>query len=278
MVASPAILLLDEFTAGLDAWNEKCVTNAIINRRPPGQTVIAVAQTLSTIRDADEIIFVGADGTIKEQGTWDELVALNGGFADFVKIQSLVKSDGGGGGGGADGEGNVSAILRQLSEEGDTDGDESEEAGATEGVATPVATGEGAGAKAPSAAARRWRMAKIKLTAAAAMMHSSDPHDAHSNVVNTASILRDAWAAVKTLKKIAKSGGLPADQCASLAEDCVRVNEMLRPANSVAGGGGGGSSSSVSISRADSYDGDAARLFARRREGSADDGGAISSM
>lgn len=91
MVASPAILLLDEFTAGLDAWNEQIVTKAMISDRPAGQTVIAVAQTLSTIREADQIIFVGADGTIKEQGTWGELVALKGGFADFVRIQSLER-------------------------------------------------------------------------------------------------------------------------------------------------------------------------------------------
>ena len=42
---------------------------------------------------ADEIIFVGADGTIKEQGSWDALVALNGGFADFVRIQSLDRTN-----------------------------------------------------------------------------------------------------------------------------------------------------------------------------------------
>ena len=48
------------------------------------------AQTLKTIRTADRIIFVGSDGNIKEQGSWDELVAIeDGGFAKFVKLQGL---------------------------------------------------------------------------------------------------------------------------------------------------------------------------------------------
>ena len=129
MIGAPSVLLLDDPTAGLDAWKEDVVREAMIEKRPEGQTVVCVAHALSTIRDADFILFVGEDGTIKEQGTWDELVnthgvallscrpatwsmwpvdacscvdsapcgcchlqvALDGGFASFVSIQSLEK-------------------------------------------------------------------------------------------------------------------------------------------------------------------------------------------
>ena len=69
-----------------------------------------------------------------------------------------------------------------------------------------------------------------------------------------------------TLKKIAKFEGMPRDQFARLADDCdnllhtVRLNALLRPQ--------GGSATQGLGSRARSYDGDAASLFTRGREGS----------
>ena len=110
MIGTPPILLLDEPTAGLDAWKEDVVRVEMVDRRPAGQTVVCIAHALSTIRSADFILFLGEDGTIKEQGTWAELVQLDGGFASFVAIQSLdgkpkAKSSGGGGGGGGGGVG-----------------------------------------------------------------------------------------------------------------------------------------------------------------------------
>ena len=181
--------------AGLDAWNEQCVTEAIINQRPEGQTVIAVAQTLSTIREADDIIFVGADGTIKEQGSWDELVALNGGFADFVRIQSLTRTgdadvaDGaaaaaadaaaaaaagvaGGGqqlGDGVEGGEIGGPISPNLSQDGDGPGP-----GITDGHEDDVTTNNGTAEKDIKTfnAAARWRIAQAKVDAASRFMHT----------------------------------------------------------------------------------------------------------
>jgi ATP-binding cassette subfamily B protein len=62
------ILLLDEPTAGLDASNEQKVIESMIRNRPEGQTVVVIAHRLSTLREADEIVFVESDGTVNESG------------------------------------------------------------------------------------------------------------------------------------------------------------------------------------------------------------------
>jgi hypothetical protein len=64
----------------------------MITTRRKGQTVIAVAHRLSTIRTADQIIVVGAEGDIEECGSWDALVAQKGRFSEFVKAQDLNRN------------------------------------------------------------------------------------------------------------------------------------------------------------------------------------------
>ena len=187
------------FQAGLDAWNEQCVTDAIINNRPKGQTVIAVAQTLSTIREADEIIFVGADGTIKEQGTWDELVALKGGFAEFVRIQSLTRTndaaDDAAGAGAADAESGA-PISPALSQDGDGPTGSvpvrSESIGGN-GTSTAMSSGGGGGGgniiASPVDAAARWRIARTKLSAASRLMQNPshlDGEDGSASIISNA--------------------------------------------------------------------------------------------
>ena len=51
-------------------------------------TRIVIAHRLSTIRNCDRILLMD-DGEIVEQGTYDELIALNGRFADLVARQRL---------------------------------------------------------------------------------------------------------------------------------------------------------------------------------------------
>jgi subfamily B ATP-binding cassette protein MsbA len=52
-----------------------------------GRTVITIAHRLSTIRDAHKIIVL-KDGVVAEEGTHDELVALNGFYAELYSIQT----------------------------------------------------------------------------------------------------------------------------------------------------------------------------------------------
>ena len=55
-------------------------------------TRIVIAHRLSTIRHCDRILFLG-NGKILEEGTYDELIALNGEFASLVERQRLDKDD-----------------------------------------------------------------------------------------------------------------------------------------------------------------------------------------
>lgn len=78
LIRKPKLLLLDEATSALDAESEHLVQQALDKLIKSGsQTVIVVAHRLSTIRDADEIL-VMHKGVIKERGTHNQLVAMNG--------------------------------------------------------------------------------------------------------------------------------------------------------------------------------------------------------
>ncbi len=85
LVRNSPILLLDEPTAALDAESEKAVIEAT-RRLMAGRTVITIAHRLSTIRDADKIIVL-KDGVVCEQGTHDELLALDGVYAELHAVQ-----------------------------------------------------------------------------------------------------------------------------------------------------------------------------------------------
>ena len=85
---NPPILILDEATSALDTKSERLVQSAL-DRLMEGRTTIVIAHRLSTIIHAD-VICVVDDGRIVEQGTHEELLALDGHYAKLHAIQ--VKS------------------------------------------------------------------------------------------------------------------------------------------------------------------------------------------
>ncbi|PWN25584.1 putative Leptomycin B resistance protein pmd1 [Jaminaea rosea] len=87
LIRDPKILLLDEATSALDSTSEKVVQQAL-DSAARGRTTIAIAHRLSTISKADKI-FCFKDGQVGEMGTHAALMAMNGLYADLVRMQDL---------------------------------------------------------------------------------------------------------------------------------------------------------------------------------------------
>lgn len=85
VLQNPQVLILDEATSALDTESEYIVQQSL-QRLMEGRTTIVVAHRLSTIRRADEILFVQG-GRIIERGNHDELIALGGEYAKFCALQ-----------------------------------------------------------------------------------------------------------------------------------------------------------------------------------------------
>lgn len=81
----PRVLMLDEATSALDNLTQKKVSQSLDSLKC---TRIVIAHRLSTIKQCDRIIFLEG-GHIVEDGTYDELIALGGKFAELVERQRL---------------------------------------------------------------------------------------------------------------------------------------------------------------------------------------------
>ncbi|MDP9837349.1 ATP-binding cassette subfamily B protein [Neorhizobium huautlense] len=85
------ILVLDEATSALDVETEARVKVAI-DRLRENRTTFIIAHRLSTVRDADKVIFL-EQGRIAEMGTFDELSDKGGRFASLLKTSGLLTDD-----------------------------------------------------------------------------------------------------------------------------------------------------------------------------------------
>ncbi|ULL00660.1 glucan ABC transporter ATP-binding protein/ permease [Bradyrhizobium sp. I71] len=91
LLKDPPILILDEATSALDAVTEAKV-NAALDEVMKGRTTFVIAHRLSTIRNATRIL-VFENGRVIESGTFDELVAKGGHFAELAKAQFMVQEN-----------------------------------------------------------------------------------------------------------------------------------------------------------------------------------------
>jgi ATP-binding cassette subfamily B protein len=89
LLKDPPILILDEATSALDAVTEAKV-NAALDEVMKGRTTFVIAHRLSTIRNATRILLFES-GRVIESGTFDELVAKGGRFAELARAQFMVQ-------------------------------------------------------------------------------------------------------------------------------------------------------------------------------------------
>lgn len=92
LINNPKILIFDEATSALDYESESIITQNL-SQIKQNKTFIIIAHRLSTVRNCDEIIVMDK-GEIKERGTHEELIKLNGYYKNLYDKQNIdIKSN-----------------------------------------------------------------------------------------------------------------------------------------------------------------------------------------
>ena len=85
MTANPPMMILDEATSNVDTRTEQLIQDSF-EKLTHGRTSFVIAHRLSTIRNSD-LILVMRDGNIVEQGNHEQLLKLNGFYAELYNSQ-----------------------------------------------------------------------------------------------------------------------------------------------------------------------------------------------
>ena len=86
LIRTPKILILDDCTSALDADTEARVLSGI-RETARGMSVLLISQRISTVMKADRILCL-ENGLMRGLGTHDELMRLNGKYADMYRTQT----------------------------------------------------------------------------------------------------------------------------------------------------------------------------------------------
>ncbi|MBT3898862.1 MAG: ABC transporter ATP-binding protein, partial [Gammaproteobacteria bacterium] len=85
LAADPEILILDEATASIDTETEILIQDGL-RKLMVGRTSILIAHRLQTIQEADRVVVLH-QGEVKELGSHEELLAMNGLYAMLHELQ-----------------------------------------------------------------------------------------------------------------------------------------------------------------------------------------------
>ncbi|MEO8354481.1 MAG: ABC transporter ATP-binding protein [Chloroflexota bacterium] len=85
---NPPVIIFDEATSALDNESERAVQDSL-GKLTDNRTTLVIAHRLSTVRNAQRVVVLTGNG-IDEQGTHDELIALEGSYANLYNMQAKI--------------------------------------------------------------------------------------------------------------------------------------------------------------------------------------------